>query len=83
MWRLLLETFFEGEAKLLPLDPDRRLLDEWLFAMSSHIISSSKRLNWFIGTRDPLQKACVERDAATRDTGFFYLLKKSSAIWRT
>ena len=42
---LLLATFFEGEAKLLPLDPDRRVLDEWLFAMSSHIISSSKQLN--------------------------------------
>jgi len=42
---MLVATLFEGDAKLLPLDPDRRLLDEWLFAMSSHIISSSKRLN--------------------------------------
>jgi hypothetical protein len=42
---MLVATLFEGAANLLPLDMDSRLFDEGLFAMSSHIISSSKRLN--------------------------------------
>lgn len=39
---MLVATFFEADAKLLPLDTHIRLLDKGLFAKSSHIISASK-----------------------------------------
>jgi len=39
---MLSRLSFKATPKLLPLDPDSRPLDEGLFVISSHIISSSK-----------------------------------------